>query len=68
MIKSRRLPNGKITTSMNYYVRSWKKVARPVVKKTGWTLMSFDSQLVFCNQVGQVITLPTWAIQDLFNI
>ena len=61
------LPTGNCTKNEKYYLRSWISIGRKVEKKTGWTLTSFDPTFKFVKDDNLTITLPLWAIKDLFK-
>jgi len=64
MKKLRRLPSGNYTRNLNYYLRAWKQVARPIIKKTGWKLIGFDPGFLF-DANGQTVNLNASQIKDL---
>ena len=65
MKKKYRLPNNKLSGSLDYYIRSWKKVAKPIIKKTGWTLIAFNPGFLFMDKNNQTISLTVSAVKDL---
>ena len=66
-MKSYKLPNGKITHSLNYYLRSWKKLANPIIKKTGWQLIGFDPGFLFSTGKYDCLSLTVAQIKDLLK-
>lgn len=65
--RARRLPSGNYTKSLDYYLRSWKRIARPIIKQTGWRLMAFDPGFVFLDNNNKTVNLTTQQIKDLFK-
>jgi len=60
-----RLPTGNITQSLDYYLRSWKKIAKPLCKKTGWKLAAFNPDFCFIDQNNKTINLSVSAVKQL---
>lgn len=42
-----KLPNGKLTTSVQQYTKEWKSLAKPIAKVTGSKLIGFDPRFLF---------------------
>lgn len=63
--RKRRLPSGNYTSNLDYYLRAWKQVARPIIKKTGWRLMAFNPGFLFVDNDDQTISMTTSQIKDL---
>lgn len=63
--RTRRLPSGNYTSNLKYYLRAWKQVARPIIKKTGWRLMAFDPGFLFVDNNNQTVSMTTHQIKDL---
>jgi len=43
----RRLPNGKLTDSVDEYIDAWHYIAKPFILFTGYKLVAFDPDFVF---------------------
>jgi hypothetical protein len=41
----RKLPNGKLASSRERYLRAWQELADPICKATGWKLAAFDPNI-----------------------
>ena len=61
-----RLPNGKMTQSFDKYTTAWYKLAKPIEKKLGLRLESFDPDIRFIDKkegFKKSIILSTWFIE-----
>jgi hypothetical protein len=65
MSRTRRLPDGSRTASVDEYVEAWTGVARPVCERLGWALMSFDPHFTFTDGRGVSVEMTVGQVQDL---
>lgn len=57
-------PDGKHTTSVRRYLRSWTALTTPFCKATGLKRSSFDPTVVFFDpKTGASVQLPVWFIK-----
>ena len=65
MSRTRGLPDGSRTTSVDDYVEAWTALAKPVCERLGWVLMSFDPHFTFTDRRGASAQLTVGQVQDL---
>ncbi len=49
MAKTYRLPDGKDTENADEYIKSWRELAKPIEKATGYKLYGFNPGFSFSN-------------------
>ena len=55
----RKLPNGKLESSRERYLRAWQELADPICKATGWKLAAFDPNIRLTGpDLTGMVTLP----------
>lgn len=63
--KSRRLPSGRVTKSVDSYVRAWKRAGGSLGKATGWKMIAFDPGFLYDMGNGRTISIPLDAVKVL---
>ena len=65
MSRTRGLPDGSRTASVDEYVKAWTGLATLVCETLGWVLMSFDPHFTFTDGRGASVQLTVGQVQDL---
>lgn len=65
MSRTRGLPDGSRTTSVDDYVKAWTGLATLVCERLGWVLMSFDPHFTFIDGRGERVEMTVDQVQDL---
>lgn len=60
-----RLPNSKVTESVQEYAKAWEDFAKPLCDAFGWELRGFDPMFQFETTDGRLFTLDVSAVVDL---
>lgn len=58
MLKIYKLPDGQDTENTDEYIKSWRELAKPIEKATGYLLYGFNPGLAFSNG-REVIDIST---------
>ena len=51
------LPSGKTTTSPDLYVKTWRKLAKPLTRR-GYKLYGFDPGFLFVSHINGLVDIP----------
>jgi hypothetical protein len=67
----RRCPNGKVTASVRLYLKEWYSIIRPLEKRMGMKVLSFDPDIQLAiikdEKILSTFAFPLWIAEKILR-